>query len=121
MSKFIFENGEIVAVAMDRELITGLQAPADKPYYMQPADLFGGQGDFEYHPAEFELRRVREMTYELIRAKATVQATIDDCKARQANLIALFDRPLSKLNKGELKKMIQIAQDILVQPVEVLG
>lgn len=71
----------------------------------QPDDPFDGQGDFVYGPAALE----------------GLQERVAMLAARQANLIALLDRPLSKLKNKELIGLIRIAQDILVQPVEVLS
>lgn len=90
----------------------------------QPADPFDGMGDFEVHPLAFELMQERTASRLLMVQVAAADAALAvarDSQAREANLIALFDRPLSKLNKKELTGMIRIAQDILVQPVEVLS
>jgi hypothetical protein len=76
-------------------LLKQLNKPIPQP------DPFGGQGDFVYGPQAFEGMQERA-----VRAAA-----------REANLIALFDRPFSKMTKKDLIGMIRIAQDILVQPV----
>lgn len=93
-----FSIDELTEVQETR-LLEQLAKPIPQP------DLFEGQGDFVYGPEALEGMHER----------VTLLA------ARQANLIALLDRPLSRLKNKELIGLIRIAQDILVQPVEVLS
>ena len=84
------------------------------PVCEQPADPFNGCGDFEVHPLAFELMQERA-------ARRLLMADVMDYVTQAGNVIALLDRPLSKMTKKDLIGLIRIAQDILVQPVEVMS
>lgn len=72
----------------------------------QPADPFDGMGDFEIHPAAFELNQERA-------ARRLLMDELMQQASALGNIEAILDRPLSKLKNKELVLLIRTVQDVL--------
>ncbi len=84
-------------------------------------DPFDGMGDFEIHPDMYRLYSEARLCHGYRDQWATALDRAECAEAKLANVVAILDRPLSKLPKKDLIVLIRAAQDALADAKEQMG